>query len=278
MTDHPSKETQRSSKSGDETRGKESLWLADNEEHCSEHETDRHDQVRRRGIYLLPNLLTTGAMFGGFYSILSAMSGRFEAAAIAIFVAMLFDGLDGRVARMTNTQSDFGVQYDSLSDMVSFGVAPAILSYSWMIHILGKPGWAAAFIYASCAALRLARFNVQSGSIDKRFFIGLPSPPAAALIAAMVWTGYDAESSRQLAVLAALVTSCLGILMVLNVPYNSFKDLDFRGRVPFAGIIAVAMSLAIIFINPPIVLLLMSITYAVSGPSWMLWRKIRRGR
>lgn len=146
-------------------------------------------QVRRRGIYLLPNLLTTGAMFGGFYAILAAMNGRFEHAAIAIFVAMFFDGLDGQVARLTNTQSAFGVQYDSLSDMVSFGVAPAVVAFSWMLHSLGKVGWAAAFIYASCAALRLARFNTQVNIVDKRFFVGLASPAAAALVAGLVWNG-----------------------------------------------------------------------------------------
>lgn len=165
---------------------------------------------KRRGIYLLPNLLTTGAMFGGFYAILAAMNGKFEAAAVAIFVAMLFDGLDGRVARMTHTESDFGVQYDSLSDMVSFGVAPAVVSFSWMLYTLGKLGWAGAFIYASCAALRLARFNTQVGTADSRFFSGLASPAAAGLVAAMVWTGYDAEPSRSLALMALFVTAIAG--------------------------------------------------------------------
>jgi len=231
---------------------------------------------RRRGIYLLPNLLTTGALFGGFYAILSAMNGRFEPAAIAIFVAMLFDGLDGRVARMTHTESDFGVQYDSLSDMVSFGVAPAVVSYSWMLFTLGKLGWAAAFIYASCAALRLARFNTQVGIADKRYFIGLASPSAAGLVAAMVWTGYDLEPTQSLAVIALLVTSVAGLLMVAPVRYHSLKGIDFRGRVPFVSIFAVVMLISIVLPDPPRALLVIAIVYALSGPCGALYRKYRR--
>ncbi|MGK2915396.1 MAG: CDP-diacylglycerol--serine O-phosphatidyltransferase, partial [Porticoccaceae bacterium] len=188
---------------------------------------------RRKGIYLLPNLLTTGALFAGFYAVLAAMDGKFEAAAVAIFVAMVFDGLDGQVARMTNTQSAFGVQYDSLSDMVSFGVAPAVVAFSWMLSTLGKLGWAAAFIYASCAALRLARFNTQANVVDSRYFIGLASPAAAALVASMVWTWHDADPSRGFAFLVALVTATAGILMVANLRYRSLKGIDFKGRVPF---------------------------------------------
>lgn len=233
---------------------------------------------RRRGIYLLPNLLTTGALFGGFYAILSAMSGRFEAAAVAIFVAMLFDGLDGRVARMTNTQSAFGVQYDSLSDMVSFGVAPAILAYSWAVHELGKLGWAAAFIYASCAALRLARFNTMVGLVDKRYFIGLASPAAAAVVAGMVWTGSRLEPGIGLAIIAGVVTSIVGILMVSNIRYNSFKDLDLRGRVPFVAMLAIAMGFVVIMTDPPRMLFLLALGYAVSGPVLELLRRVRRDR
>ncbi len=230
---------------------------------------------RRRGIYLLPNLLTTGAMFGGFYAILSAMNGKFEAAAVAIFVAMLFDGLDGRVARMTHTESDFGVQYDSLSDMVSFGVAPAVVSFSWMIFTLGKVGWAGAFIYASCAALRLARFNTQVGTADSRYFTGLASPAAAGLVAAMVWTGYDAEASQSLSVVALLVTAIAGLLMVAPIRYYSLKAIDFKGRVPFVAIFAAVMLVSIIVIDPPRMLLLIAVLYALSGPIGWLWRKYR---
>ncbi|HAD08407.1 MAG TPA: CDP-diacylglycerol--serine O-phosphatidyltransferase [Porticoccaceae bacterium] len=231
---------------------------------------------KRRGIYLLPNLLTTGAMFGGFYAILAAMNGKFEAAAVAIFVAMLFDGLDGRVARMTHTESDFGVQYDSLSDMVSFGVAPAVVSFSWMLYTLGKLGWAGAFIYASCAALRLARFNTQVGTADSRFFSGLASPAAAGLVAAMVWTGYDAEPSRSLALMALFVTAIAGLLMVAPLRYSSMKGVDFRGRVPFVAIFAIVMVVSIILIDPPRMLLAMAVMYALSGPLVWCWRRFRK--
>ena len=195
-----------------------------------EEETVNGQPVRRRGIFLLPNLLTTSALFSGFYAVMASMNGHFEAAAIAVFVAMVFDGLDGRVARLTNTQSAFGVQYDSLSDMVSFGVAPAVVAYSWGLHQLGKLGWAVAFVYVSCAALRLARFNTQAGSVDSRYFIGLASPAAAALVSAMVWAGHDTEIGVGLALVAAMITAMAGILMVLSVKYHSFKGLDLRGR------------------------------------------------
>ena len=182
--------------------------------------------ARRKGIYLLPNLLTTGALFAGFYAVLSGFSGQYELASIAIFTAMVFDGLDGRVARMTNTQSDFGVQYDSLSDMVSFGVAPAVVAYGWGVSDLGKFGLAAAFVYASCAALRLARFNVQTESADNKVFTGLPSPAAAALIAGFVWSTYHIEPSVGLSVLGAVLTAVAGLLMVSNFKYPSFKQID----------------------------------------------------
>lgn len=234
-------------------------------------------RVRHRGIYLLPNLLTTGAMFAGFYAILAGMNGNFHHAALAIFVAMFFDGLDGQVARMTNTQSAFGVQYDSLSDMVSFGVAPAVVAFSWMLHSIGKLGWAAAFIYASCAALRLARFNTQVDVVDKRYFIGLASPSAAALVAGMVWSGYGEETSTALALLAALVTIVAGLLMVSNLRYKSLKGMDLKGRVPFVVILAVAMVVAIILIDPARMLLGLAVIYALSGPAlWFhQWRKSR---
>ena len=232
-------------------------------------------RTRRRGIYLLPNVLTTGAMFGGFYAILAAMNGNFAHAAIAIFVAMFFDGLDGQVARLTNTQSDFGVQYDSLSDMVSFGIAPAVLAFSWMLHTLGKVGWAAAFIYASCAALRLARFNTQVTLVDKRFFIGLASPTAAALVAGLVWNGHDVDPGGSTAILAALVTSLAGILMVSNFRYKSLKGLDLKGRVPFMVILAIVMVLVVISIDPPAMLLLLALTYTLSAPVFWVIRRIR---
>jgi CDP-diacylglycerol---serine O-phosphatidyltransferase len=234
--------------------------------------------ARRRGIYLLPNLLTTGAMFGGFYAILSAMHGNFELAAIAIFVAMFFDGLDGQVARLTNTQSAFGVQYDSLSDMVSFGVAPAVVSFSWMLHSMGKVGWAAAFIFASCAALRLARFNTQVNLVDKRYFIGLASPAAAAIVAGMVWIGHDTTPSTPTAVLATVITSVAGLLMVSNLKYKSLKGLDLKGKVPFVVILAAVMLVVIVSIDPPGILLMMAMAYALSAPVLWVLRYFRRGR
>lgn len=230
-------------------------------------------KVRHKGVYFLPNLFTTGALFAGFYAIVSAMNGHFEAAAIAIFVAMVLDGLDGRVARLTNTSSAFGEQYDSLSDMVSFGLAPALVMFSWALNGLGKLGWAAAFIYAACAALRLARFNTQIGVVDKKYFVGLASPPAAAIIASIVWAGHRGDVALPTAAGAALITVLAGILMVSNVRYMSFKDLDFRGRVPFAVMLLVIVVFGVITINPPVTLLLMSVTYGLSGPALWIWRR-----
>ncbi len=231
---------------------------------------------RHRGIYLLPNLVTTVALFSGFYAILASMDGKFEAAAIAIFVAMVFDGLDGRVARMTNTQSDFGVEYDSLSDMVSFGVAPAVVCYSWMLSDLGKVGWAAAFLYVSCAALRLARFNVAVESADSRYFVGLASPSAAALVAGMIWVGHDVEPSTATAIIAFLVTAGAGLLMVVNCRYHSMKGFDFKGHVPFVTFLAVVVGMVIVTIDPPRVLLSLALAYALSGPLFWLWIKFFR--
>lgn len=243
---------------------------------CGTKSTEAHGHgPTRRGIYLLPNLLTTGAMFSGFYAILASFSGKFEFAAVAVFVAMVFDGLDGRVARLTHTQSDFGVQYDSLSDMVSFGVAPAVLAYSWMLHDLGKLGWAAAFVYASCAALRLARFNVQVNVTDKRYFMGIPSPVAAALVAGLVWSGYDAEQGRALALLTAIITTLAGLLMVSGFRYQSFKELDLRGKVPFVVIFAIAMTFVVVTIDPPRILFLMAAAYCASAPVLSLLGKRR---
>ena len=228
----------------------------------------------KKGIYLLPNLLTTGALFGGFFAVLSGFSGGYEIAAIAIFVAMVFDGLDGRVARMTNTQSDFGVQYDSLSDMVSFGIAPAIVIYGWGMQGLGKVGIAAAFVYASCAALRLARFNVQSSVNSGKFFIGLPSPAAAALIAGFVWSAQSLQPSWLLSCFTALLTAVAGLLMVSNFKYPSFKQIDLRGRVPFVVILSIVMSFVVITIDPPRILLMLALGFALYAPVKFLWAKL----
>ncbi|BFM10427.1 CDP-diacylglycerol--serine O-phosphatidyltransferase [Simiduia litorea] len=231
--------------------------------------------VRHKGIYLLPNLFTTGALFSGFYAIIAGMNGNFEAAAIAIFVAMLLDGLDGRVARLTNTSSAFGEQYDSLSDMVSFGVAPALVMFSWALQDMGKLGWAAAFTYCAGAALRLARFNTQIGVVDKRYFVGLASPAAAALVAGTVWVGSASEASGMFLWLCAVVTALAGVLMVANVRYTSFKEVDFRGRVPFVVMLAVVLAFAVVTIDPPRILLAIFAGYAFSGPATVLWRKFK---
>jgi CDP-diacylglycerol--serine O-phosphatidyltransferase len=250
-------------------------FIDDHEEEVSEGGTS----VRRRGIYLLPNLLTTGAMFAGFYAVIAGMAGDFSSACVAVIVAMFLDGLDGRVARMTNTQSAFGAEYDSLSDMLAFGVAPALICFSWSLSELGNIGWTAAFVYVACAALRLARFNVQQGTADKRFFIGLASPAAAGVVVFMVWTfhEYQLESNAFIAAITALVTFIAGILMVVNIPYYSFKDLD-RNRVPFVVMLAVIMVIVIVSWDPPTVLWLMAIAYAVSGPAMAIYSRRKQRR
>lgn len=236
---------------------------------------------RRRGIYLLPNLFTTAGLFAGFYAIIMAIDGRFEEAAIGIFVAMVMDGLDGRVARLTNTQSDFGVQYDSLADMASFGLAPALVMYQWALSGHGKLGWVAAFIYVAGAALRLARFNTQAETADKRYFQGLPSPAAAALMAGLVWIATHTGFAGQDVWVAALVlTIVTGVMMVSNVRYNSFKGLDLRGRVPFVSILLMVLVFALVALNPPTVLFGIFLLYLLSGPLLTLLnlRKVRAGR
>ena len=249
---------------------------ADNNENVVKLKQDQPSEapVRRKGIYLLPNLLTTGALFGGFYAVLSGFSGNYEWAAMAIFAAMFFDGLDGRVARMTNTQSDFGVQYDSLSDMVSFGVAPAVVAYGWGVSDLGKLGLAAAFVYASCAALRLARFNVQAESSDGKVFTGLPSPAAAALVAGFVWSTYELAPSVALSVLGAVLTAAAGLLMVSNFKYPSFKEVDLRGKVPFIVILSVVMGFVVITIDPPRILFMLAVFFSFSAPLIWLAKKL----
>lgn len=235
----------------------------------------------RRGIYLLPNLFTTGCLFFGFYAIISAMNGKFEAAAVAIFIAMVFDGLDGRIARLTNTATDFGVQYDSLADMVSFGVAPALVVFLWSIQDLGKLGWLAAFIYTAGAALRLARFNTQVEVVDKRFFQGLPSPSAAALVAGCVWVGVDYEfAGAEVAPFAFVATLLGGLLMVSNFRYYSFKDAELRDKVPFVGMLLIVMIFVFISIDPPLVLFFMVVSYALAGPviTMVLMRRHRKAR
>jgi len=228
------------------------------------------ERVRRRGVYLLPNLFTTAALFSGYYAILASMSGYFEKAAIAIFLAMFLDGLDGRIARLTNTQSQFGAQYDSLSDLIAFGMAPSILAYNWGLSHLGKAGWMASFIFAACAALRLARFNVQSESVDKRFFIGLASPSAAAIVTSLIWLYDDMSLAGSFPeIIALLVTVGAGALMVTNLKYYSFKTIDFKGRVPFVFIVFMLIIFSVIFIDPPKVLFAIFFTYALSGPIWM---------
>ncbi|WP_395341056.1 CDP-diacylglycerol--serine O-phosphatidyltransferase [Ningiella sp. W23] len=225
------------------------------------------DKQKRRGIYLLPNLLTTAGLFSGFYAVVMSMNANFENAAIAIFVAMIFDGLDGRVARITNTQSAFGAEYDSMADMVSFGVAPALVAYNYGLTDLGKIGWLAAFIYVAGAALRLARFNTQVETSDKRFFQGLASPAAAALVAGMVWCGMDYEiNGDDFGWLVAIITGLSGLLMVSNFKYNSFKEVDWNGKVPFVAILAVILVFIIVATAPSLVLFIVFVLYAVAGP------------
>lgn len=234
---------------------------------------------RSRRIYLLPNAFTTANLFCGFYAIVQAMNGRFEIAAIAIFVAMVLDSLDGRVARMTNTQSAFGEQYDSLSDMLSFGAAPALIMYEWALRPLGKWGWLAAFIYVAGAALRLARFNTNIGVVDKRFFQGLPSPAAAALIAGLIWIATDLRATRwitatghDLAWPAFVLTVYAGITMVSSAPFYSFKDINLRRSVPFVFVIGIVLLFVLVSSDPPVVLFSLFLAYGVSGYVTWLWR------
>ncbi|MBW6393361.1 MAG: CDP-diacylglycerol--serine O-phosphatidyltransferase [Halomonas sp.] len=233
-------------------------------------------KVRRRGIYLLPNLFTTSALFAGFFSVVAGINGDFTAAAVAIFIAMLLDGLDGRVARLTNTQSAFGAEYDSLSDMLSFGVAPALVAFTWILQDIGKTGWVVAFLYVACAALRLARFNVQIGSVDKKWFIGLPSPSAAAFVAASVWTfhSFDAEAFGY-KLLMMIVVAAAGVLMVSNIRYYSFKEIDLKGPVPFVALLAIVLGFVVISVEPSVMLLLLFGAYVASGPVLALMRKMK---
>jgi len=242
-------------------------------------------RARGRGIYLLPNLFTTGGLFAGFYAIIAATQGQFENACVAVFIAAILDGLDGRVARLTNTQSEFGVQYDSLADLISFGLAPALVMYHWALLSMkldgvtaGKAGWIAAFLYAACAALRLARFNAQVGQVDKRWFIGLASPAAAGLVASFVWFCHDlGYRGEELRYGAMAVTVVAALLMVSRLRYFSFKGGGPRNdRVPFLTIIVVLVALVGIAIYPPGVLLVITAAYALSGPVYWFYRRARR--
>jgi CDP-diacylglycerol--serine O-phosphatidyltransferase len=234
-------------------------------------------ELRRRGIYVLPNLFTTAALFCGFFAIVKAMSGGFEQAAVAIFVAMVLDGLDGRVARLTHTQSAFGAEYDSLSDMVSFGVAPALVTYAWALRDMGRLGWIAAFIYCVGAALRLARFNSSAEASDKRFFQGLPSPAAAALVAGFVWVMIDLDvAGAEVRWLACTLLIFAGITMVSSVRFYSFKDFNLRRSVPFLAIVAIALSLALFSYEPSLALFGLFVVYALSGHVLALVRLVCR--
>ncbi len=231
---------------------------------------------RRKGIYVLPNLFTLAALFGGFYAIVMAINGHFDLAAVGIFCAMVLDSLDGRVARMTNTQSAFGEQMDSLSDMVSFGAAPAIISYVWALQGLGRWGWIAAFVYCACAALRLARFNVNTGVVDKRYFQGLPSPAAAALVAGFIWVVNDMGlKGSSVAWPMFAMALYAGLSMVTNVPFYSFKDVHMKKSVPFVVIVLIALGIAAINIDPPIVMFGLFVVYGLSGYVIYLWRKAK---
>ena len=246
--------------------------MSDTEDHTMD-ETPRKPS---KGIYVLPNLFTLAALFGGFYAIVMAMNGQYELAAIGVFCAMVLDSLDGRVARMTNTQSAFGEQMDSLADMVSFGAAPALISYEWALKGAGRWGWLAAFVYMSCAALRLARFNVNTAVVDKRFFQGLPSPAAAALVMGFMWLmndmGYTGAD-----VMWFVFAVCLysGLTMVTNVPFYSFKDVQMKKSVPFAVIVLLALVIAVINIHPPIVLFALFMIYGFSGYALYAWRRAK---
>lgn len=228
-----------------------------------------------KGIYLLPNLMTTAGLFAGFYAVIAGIQGNFEYGAIAILLAMIFDGLDGRIARMTNSCSAFGAEYDSLADMVSFGLAPALLMYQWVLHDFGKLGWLVAFVYTVAAALRLARFNTQVGVADKRYFQGLPSPAAAALLASLIWL---VEGNRDhfesvvetvpvlIGVVALALTVFVGVMMVSNVRFNSFKDFNLKGKVPFVTLLAVVLVFVVITLEPAMLLFIIFAIYAFSGP------------
>ncbi len=233
------------------------------------------------GIYLLPNLLTTASLFAAFYSLVSSTKGQYEAAVIAMLIGMIADGLDGRIARLTNTQTEFGAQYDSLSDMVTFGVAPSLLLYNLTLNHLGKFGWLVAFVYTAAVALRLARFNTQLGTADKRYFQGLPCPPSAAVMASFAWLCYQNEWQNMfISVLTAIFALLTSVLMVSNLRYYSFKEIDFKGKVPFLYVLIMIILFVAIAANPAIVLFVSFSIYALSGPmlTFISLQRMKRGR
>ncbi len=241
---------------------------------------------RRRGIYLLPNIFTTAVMFSGFYAIVAATDGNFDRAGIAIFIAMVCDGLDGRIARWTNTQSEFGKEYDSLSDMVAFGLAPAVVAYQWGVAriaeygpLWGRFGWLATFFYAACAGIRLARFNARAAVTDKRYFEGLPSPSGAALLAGFVWMLNDLQREGLRALILAFVVAFVaGALMVSRFPYVSGKDFDWSRRVPVAVLVLIPLGFVLVGSSPPEMLFGLFGIFALSGPALWLWHRTRRGQ
>jgi CDP-diacylglycerol--serine O-phosphatidyltransferase len=246
----------------------------------------QQDQNRRTAIYLLPNLFTMAALFSGFYAIIAATQNRFEAAAVAIVIAMVLDGLDGRVARMTNTQSEFGAQLDSLADMISFGLAPALVMYEWALMSMrelgwhwSKLGWLAAFMYVAAAGLRLARFNTQLGSTDKRYFQGLASPASAAMMVGLVWLGTDlGYDGRELVIPAMVITLLCSVLMVSRFTYHSFKSLSADLRVPFTAMLIVVLVIVFVSFDPAKSVFFTFLIYMLSGPAVSLWRRIRKRR
>lgn len=238
---------------------------------------ENHQTTRGRGIYLLPNLFTVAALFFGFYGIVAAMKGHFDIAAIGIFIAMIMDTLDGRVARLTHTQTAFGAELDSLSDMVSFGIAPALIAYTWGLNALGKAGWLIAFVYTVAVALRLARFNTQLDTTDKKFFRGLPSPAGAAVVISAIWCIYEYDLSNSLTqIMVGILTVLISLLMVSNVTYYSFKEFDLKNKVPFFAILGIVLFFVLISTDPPLILLITSSAFALSGIALWIWKQHRK--
>jgi CDP-diacylglycerol--serine O-phosphatidyltransferase len=231
---------------------------------------------RHKGIYVLPNLFTLAALFGAFYAIVMAMDGRFDLSAVGIFASMVLDSLDGRVARMTNTQSEFGAQMDSLADMVSFGAAPALIAYEWALRDIGRWGWVAAFVYCSCAALRLARFNVNTAVVDKRYFQGLPSPAAAALVVGFMWVCIELGiKGKDVVWVMFAIALYASLTMVTNVPFYSFKDMRMKKTVPFVVLVAIAIAFALISLQPPLVLFGIFVVYGLSGYAVLISKRMK---
>lgn len=239
--------------------------------------TEHHDHPRGKGIYLIPNLFTLTALFSGFYAIIAAMKGHFDHAAIAIFVAMVMDTLDGRIARLTQTQTAFGAELDSLSDMVSFGIAPALIAYTWGVETLGKAGWLVAFVYTAAVALRLARFNVQTTTTDKRYFKGIPCPAAASVVVSLVWSVFQYDlTNHGIQITVAVITVIISLLMVSKLPYYSFKDFDFKNKVPYMTILFIIFLFVLISVDPPLVWLTLSLGFAGSAPVFWVMRHPKR--